>query len=293
MSFGKNIHSAEDFLKYGIVQAEKDLFAEAIEFYNLALDLDPNFVPAIIFKGKALGSLGDHAHALELFDSALQLDPFSADALYCKALALTFLEHDVETCIELFDKTVTIDPFHAKALFNKGMLLCRIAKYIEAQRCFEKLVDLMPEHVTAWNELGLCKMETNDLTGALQCFDHALQFEQSLGETLFGMNNRGIVLGKMRRFDEALECFDTILAKACDFAPAWLNKSNVLLELGRYDEALVCCDKTLELDPDECSGAYFNKGMALEKLRHFAEAQSCFEKAMELSRNDGGRFTRG
>ena len=47
----------------------------AIVFFDRALKIDFNYVPALVNKGGCLEKLGNHEDAQELFDRAKQLDP--------------------------------------------------------------------------------------------------------------------------------------------------------------------------------------------------------------------------
>ncbi len=64
-------------------------------------------------------------------------------------------------------------------------------------------------------------------------------------------------------------------------AATYYNKGFMLRKLKRYDEALAAVDQAIHLDPNYAI-AYYNKGLALEKLRRSKEAQNCYEKALQL-----------
>ena len=66
-------HSAEILGKSGKYQ-------EAIEHFDKAIELDPNYVDAWYNKGVVLDNLGEHEEAIECYDKALELDPNNADA---------------------------------------------------------------------------------------------------------------------------------------------------------------------------------------------------------------------
>lgn len=61
--------------------------------------------------------------------------------------------------------------------------------------------------------------------------------------------NKGLGLGNMGRFEEAIQCYDKALELDPRYATAWYNKGNNLNAMSRYEEAVFCYDKALELDP--------------------------------------------
>jgi tetratricopeptide (TPR) repeat protein len=50
-------------------------YQESISYYDKALAVDANYVPALYNKGVSMEKLGDHDEAQQLFDKATELDP--------------------------------------------------------------------------------------------------------------------------------------------------------------------------------------------------------------------------
>jgi len=88
-------------------------------------------------------------------------------------------------------------------------------------------------------------------------------------------SNRGDVLHKLNRFDDALASCDRALALRQGYAEAHCYRSNALHALGRLDEALASHNRALALRLDyaeEHSGC----GNALRELNRFAKQRlSC------------------
>ncbi len=59
------------------------------------------------------------------------------------------------------------------------------------------------------------------------------------------------------------------------------NKGIVLIKLGKYDEAIQVFDKILTLDNENVGGLY-NKGVALDRLGRHTEAIEYRQKALEI-----------
>jgi hypothetical protein len=66
-----------------------------------------------------------------------------------------------------------------------------------------------------------------------------------------------------------------------DSDSAWNNKGVILTKLGKYNEALDCFDKALGINPG-VSNIWLNRGIALVKLNEFEEALDCFDRAIQL-----------
>ena len=62
--------------------------------------------------------------------------------------------------------------------------------------------------------------------------------------------NRGNALHDLKRFDEALACYDRLLLLRPNDGNTFNNRGKMLKELNRYDEALACSARALASLPD-------------------------------------------
>jgi len=59
--------------------------------------------------------------------------------------------------------------------------------------------------------------------------------------------NKGISFATLKRYEEALDCYDKALQTDSQSPVIWDNKGNALLGVGRYEEAVGCYDKALTI----------------------------------------------
>ncbi|MBD0359921.1 MAG: tetratricopeptide repeat protein, partial [Nitrososphaeraceae archaeon] len=110
---------ATKLIDKGNVLAKLGIYNEAIELYDKALAIDPNYVPVLILKGLALNYLGKYSEAVVISDKALAIDPNYINASINKGTVLNILGKYNEA-IESFDEALAIDP-NAGVLSNKGL----------------------------------------------------------------------------------------------------------------------------------------------------------------------------
>ncbi len=62
---------------------------------------------------------------------------------------------------------------------------------------------------------------------------------------------KGYLLIKLKRYEEALTSLERATALKPDFVEAWFYKTGALYELKKYDEAITAVDKLIQLRPNE------------------------------------------
>jgi tetratricopeptide (TPR) repeat protein len=61
------------------------------------------------------------------------------------------------------------------------------------------------------------------------------------------LNNKGVVLGRMGKYEESIKAYEQALMIAPDYSSAWNNKGVILSKLGRYAEALDAYNRALQV----------------------------------------------
>jgi tetratricopeptide (TPR) repeat protein len=69
-------------------------------------------------------------------------------------------------------------------------------------------------------------------------------------------NNKGVVLSRLDRYNEAIEAYDNALKIKPDYSSAWNNKGVVLSRLGKYNEAIEAYDQALKINTGYSEGTH-------------------------------------
>ncbi len=96
-----------DEFEQGNRLAEEGLFAQAIESYDEAIRLNPQFDDAYRNRGRAYTSLQQFEQAIENFDAAIRLNPEDAMAYLFRGASYIELGRRIEA-IEDFEKFITL-----------------------------------------------------------------------------------------------------------------------------------------------------------------------------------------
>lgn len=144
----------------GLDAMRKGDLPSAIERYRRAIDVEPDYVPAIV------------------------------------NLAICYQQcGDVKRAIDLYDKALMVNPQDAQIIYNKAFLLYEIDELEESRALFEKVISLNPNHVSAHNYLGLCHHNLGQLETALRCYNDALAIDPDYPHAL---KNRQLLLNSRR-----------------------------------------------------------------------------------------------
>ena len=90
---------------------------------------------------------------------------------------------------------------------------------------------------------------------------------------------KGQSLLHLDQADQAVACFDEILALEPNNTEALVKKGAALEKLKRLEDAVQCYDRAIAVD-DSMTLAYLYKGGVFNQLERFSEALQCYEKAL-------------
>jgi tetratricopeptide (TPR) repeat protein len=92
--------------------------------------------------------------------------------------------------------------------------------------------------------------------------------------------HRGMDKVKQKKFEEAFEIFEGMLASNQDIPEAWNNRGVALYGLGRSEEALQSYDRCLAIDPENLD-ALRNKGFLLRSQKRLEEALQVYDMVLQ------------
>jgi tetratricopeptide (TPR) repeat protein len=94
-------------------------------------------ISLLINEGLRYNKINDYQNAIDSFDKAIRLNPNYALAWYNKGVALNNLGKGKEA-IKCYDKAIQINRNYALAWYNKGVALNNLGKGKEAIKCYDK-----------------------------------------------------------------------------------------------------------------------------------------------------------
>jgi len=148
-----------------------------------------------------------YGEALNTFDRALKINPNYEEAYDGACWSLYGLERYNEALFYC-DKAVEIKPDYYQAWRHRGSVLNRLGRYQEALESNDISIEFAPEYYHAWN--GRCWALNNlqRYREALKGCDRAIEIKPDYE---WAWNNRGRALEGMGRYWEAIASFDKVI----------------------------------------------------------------------------------
>ncbi|MBI2757136.1 MAG: tetratricopeptide repeat protein [Chloroflexi bacterium] len=133
-----------------------------------------------------------------------------------------------------------------------------------------------------WFERGYIFQADKNSVEALRCYSETLRLDPNSDTAYNTYTNMGILLGGLKRYDEAEIFYHKAIELNPSYDSAYSNLGNLLGKMQRNNEAETAYRKAIQLNPSNDS-AYHNLGVLLYELKHYEEAEAAYRKAIELN----------
>src|SRR4030095_3832082 len=107
-----------------------------------------------ILKGLAYYENKDFTGALNEYNKAVEISPDFAEAYYHRGRAYTEL-NDFSSAINEYTKTINLNPNHEKAYINRGFIYNETKEYSKAISDFQKGVEINPNSINGYYNMGV------------------------------------------------------------------------------------------------------------------------------------------
>ena len=159
-------------------------FDLALSSYQTAVQIDPDYFMGHLQIGYLLTELGDDRLALEYYRTAADLDPESIEARYGVAKSLQDLGEYDDAQME-YRGILTRDSTFYFSYFNQGF----IKQYLQeepdsAVHYYNLSLELQPEHVKSWHNLGETYLSQGRKADAARAFSEALRLNPDFEPTI-------------------------------------------------------------------------------------------------------------
>ena len=257
-------------------------FFKAVEHLSKALKIKPRYIDVHVQLAIACSRLGWIDKAVEYYAIALHLDPNSPSAQYGLKVLGRYQLGLIQARKGAFEKAkiqyqlaIELDPELSLPHFQLGYLLTQQGKFEEAVPFYQKAIALYPDHTGAYYQLANAyfRLERQD-EGKRQLE----KFREIKAQERFNLAERSLKKGEI---DEALTAFQRTLDMDAAFAPAYVRLSAIALQQNDLETAVEYLQRALEIRPNFAAGHY-QLGTIYLKQDEIEKAIESFESALTL-----------
>ncbi len=237
---------AEALVSLADVERTAGNMPQAVELYNQALVVNPNYVPAAIGLGQVAVGQDNWSVARGHFQQALEFANGQDDPL--------------------------AHFWYAEALLRQG-------NFQEARDHFQQALDLRPAFPEAYLGIAQATYLQGNPDEALQVIETTTRDYPDYGE---GWLFQGKLLQERRQNDQALDAFNRAIEANGRLAEAYYRRALIAMERENYSQASDDLRRAVDLQPTNIE-AYFRLGQASQALGDASRAADSFEYVIATS----------
>jgi tetratricopeptide (TPR) repeat protein len=218
---------------------------EAAARYRRALEIAPDYVPALNNLGVTLRALGRTDEAIRTYGDGLRLRGDYPDLHFNLANAL-LAQNRADEAAEHFRQASAGQPDSAGVHNNLGTALAEQGRVAEAAAAFERAVALEPGSARAHRNLGNALAALGRSGEALEHLREAIALAPDDAEAHYDL---GVFFLEANRNDEAVAAFTAAIGARPGYAEAHNNLGIALGSVGRLDAAVAQFEEAVRLRP--------------------------------------------
>ncbi len=184
---------AQDYLTSGNQLRQAGKIDQAIEQYQQALLVNPDFVPALAQLAELYESQKDIDSAINCLQKIIQIEPENTEfisqltAIYSASL---YKKNDLNEVIKIYQELLQNPQIKQKYIIHQDLgqtifkISIRQGNCEQAIAFFQDLIDTYPNHAWLYYNLALNLAKNNQLDQAINCYQKAIQLHPEFWKAL-------------------------------------------------------------------------------------------------------------
>ncbi|MFQ5847444.1 MAG: tetratricopeptide repeat protein [Candidatus Methylomirabilales bacterium] len=272
---------ADVYLRLGNLYTRARKYAEAVEAYRKAMARDPDLYQARYNLARVLLETDQAEEAIAHLQQVLELRPgFDQASLL---LGLTYEQQgEWERAREVYRKSLQEDPTNRSFRERLAGTYLRSGDPAGALAELQRIADDHPEDLALRNRIGLLLIELRRYAEAQQLLEEVLAQDQDNREAQFYL---AISLEGQEQYEEAFAALTKIPSGGERYSDVLIHKGFVLGHLDRLDEALAAFEGAARLKPEDGNARYL-VGVTQLRRKEYGQAAKTLEEAVHLNPNN-------
>jgi tetratricopeptide (TPR) repeat protein len=181
-----NPWSFKDYFSLGRVYQTMREFALAVNAYRSAAHLKPNNFEANLNTAKCLYEVNDFNQSLEYGKKAERIDP-NIGELHQLLGNIYDSRRDYEQAVRSYKRALEIDSNNPEIMMALAVAYMRTNRSEPAKELLTAVTRLQPENSSAWQYLGYCSLQLEDVNQAIENYRKAIEINSQDWEAYRGL----------------------------------------------------------------------------------------------------------
>jgi tetratricopeptide (TPR) repeat protein len=178
--------TAEYWFYRGVAYGNSGMLKEAINAYEHAIRIVPNFANAYFNLGVIYDKLDLHNEAIDAYKQAIRIKPDHAEAYYNLGFSYQKLSR-FEEAAKAYKETIKINPDNSEAHNNLGLIYGILGMPEESFDAFKQAVRIRPDNAQAHYNIGLYYTVSGNRGSALEEYKILKDLDVELANKLFNL----------------------------------------------------------------------------------------------------------
>ena len=253
-------------------------YAQAIENFNILLQLDKNDYWTCFFRGIAKYNLGDLRGAKADFDLAVQINPVFTSGYHYRGITESRFGNYDQALADL-QKAIDLRPGTEGLYFSRGVTYFLSQQFDLAVNDFDRYIRKQPKDPSAFLNRGASHLFLGDTLKAFSDYNRAIKLDRFDPE---GYVRRGRLHAEMKEYQKAIEDMDMAISLDTANTFAYFNRAIMHYELQDYRKAMADLNKVLEDEPGNALTLY-NRGLIHAQLGAYEDALSDLDRVLNIN----------
>ena len=160
---------------------------------------------------------------------------------------------DLQIAVDCYARLLELRSDFWEGWYERGTTLEDLGRFSEAIQNYDRALSLYPKRealATIWLRRGNAfQYGLGEYDAALACYDRVLQVQPD--DAKVWQHRGNALLYGYHQPDTAISSYRRSLELDPQASLSWRNQGNAFMELRRYSEAVGCYDRVLQLNPDD------------------------------------------
>ncbi len=207
------------FYNLGIASAEAGDPRSAINYYQRAIAINPEYVSAMLNLGNLYRAQARYSDAIALYRHAMALDPRSPDPWIDLGNAYA-QEGSPEKAENAYETALRLKPDDTRAIINLGATLQQLGNLSAAKQQYERAISVDPNQAAVYCDLGALLVQQGNADMAVEQFTKAVEVDPSYSPAYFDL---GVLYQRTGNSDLAAQMYQKALQIKPDYEKARVN----------------------------------------------------------------------